>query len=876
MAIYKCKMCSGELDVQEGVSVIECDYCGTKQTVPTVNDEALQGLYNRANTLRIKSEFDKAEQLYEKILQIDETQAEAHWGLILCKFGIEYVEDPKTFARVPTCHRTSFDSIIADCDYKSALQHADSIQRSLYEAEAKEIDRIQKEILALSQREEPYDVFICYKETDDAGQRTQDSVIANDIYYQLSTQGYKVFYAAISLEDKLGSSYEPCIFAALNSAKVMLVVGTKPEYFNAVWVKNEWSRFLKIMKNDRSKVLIPCYKNMDAYELPEDFAHLQAQDMSKIGFINDIVRGISKLISKDEPASVSQQSENVYSVAPLIERIFLFLEDSDWQSAAEYCEKVLDLEPKNGLAYLGKLMVDLKVTNRASLGDLSKPFSSNKNYDKLIRFANSELKSEVNGYLEKVQENYIKENSRSIYNEAKKEFNRAKTKDDFCAVAEKLKPLVNYEFAEELYNECILKGENAEKSEIYSKAKNILKFATQEADVDEAIKLFSSISEYMDSAEMANNCKNKWRDRFERYKELAASYQANYEKSGGINNVRHLKEELTNLSSQKKQLEQALISFPSDKIELERLESDIKSKREKIASLITERSNLGLFSGKRKREIDEDISAMQGVINALEGKESWIKSKLHPYTSEDEIRDKLSEAENSIQSKQTELAAIEAKGSLEDVISELLSDDIYGFAIKDRLLLIRLLNDPTAINILSSGDSNDLMSLLLSGDCKDLTSQSYRIDIPRDIIDKIEGTDDKLYFIHKNDTRTEAQLVADFEKYFNNSLLEDYEIEREVSPEYFGVSPNCKSIQFLFKKNGKDVLAVAIVTYKNCTHPAIKNVKNACLEKGIKYLRFIEGYPNKEHYVVRRVLEELGEIKKLKDNRNYYDTKSVS
>ena len=91
MAIYKCKMCSGELDVQEGVSVIECDYCGTKQTVPTAKDENLQGLFNRANLLRMKSEFDKAEQIYEKILQVDETQAEAYWGLILCKYGIEYV-----------------------------------------------------------------------------------------------------------------------------------------------------------------------------------------------------------------------------------------------------------------------------------------------------------------------------------------------------------------------------------------------------------------------------------------------------------------------------------------------------------------------------------------------------------------------------------------------------------------------------------------------------------------------------------------------------------------------------------------------------------------------------------------------------------------
>jgi len=231
MALFKCKMCGGDLNITADEKIIECEFCGTTQTIPTSKDENLQGLFNRANILRMKSEFDKAEQLYEKIIEKDETQAEAYWGLILCKYGIEYVEDPQTFKRIPTCHRTSFDSIIADEDYKSALNFADSVQLGIYEAEAKEIDRLQKEILELSQKEEPYDVFICYKETDNDGKRTQDSVIANDIYHQLTQEGLKVFYAAITLENKLGSAYEPCIFAALNSAKVMLAIGTKPEHF---------------------------------------------------------------------------------------------------------------------------------------------------------------------------------------------------------------------------------------------------------------------------------------------------------------------------------------------------------------------------------------------------------------------------------------------------------------------------------------------------------------------------------------------------------------------------------------------------------------------------------------------------------------------
>ena len=78
MAILKCKMCGGDLNITADEKIIECEFCGTTQTIPTSKDENLQGLFNRANILRMKSEFDKAEQIYERIIQADNTQAEAY------------------------------------------------------------------------------------------------------------------------------------------------------------------------------------------------------------------------------------------------------------------------------------------------------------------------------------------------------------------------------------------------------------------------------------------------------------------------------------------------------------------------------------------------------------------------------------------------------------------------------------------------------------------------------------------------------------------------------------------------------------------------------------------------------------------------------
>lgn len=169
MAIIKSKMCGGDLNIIEGVSTAECEFYGSVQTLPKAINEVIQNLFNRANNLRIKCEFDKAEQIHEKILHENDAAAEAHWGIVLCKYGIEYVEDPKTFKQIPTCHRTSYDAVTTDTDYWAAIEHTDAVQKGIYEAEAKAIDAIQKDILNIVKNEKPFDVFICYKETDEDG-----------------------------------------------------------------------------------------------------------------------------------------------------------------------------------------------------------------------------------------------------------------------------------------------------------------------------------------------------------------------------------------------------------------------------------------------------------------------------------------------------------------------------------------------------------------------------------------------------------------------------------------------------------------------------------------------------------------------------------
>ena len=510
MSIFKCKMCGGELQINPGESVAVCEYCGTTQTLPKLDDDRRVNLYDRANHFRRNNDFDKAAGIYEQILNEDKTDAEAYWSLVLCRYGIEYVEDPATHKRVPTVNRAQYTSIFDDEDYKAAIQYADAAQRVVYEAEAKAINEIQKGILEISQKEEPFDVFICYKETDANGRRTPDSVLATDLYHQLTQEGFKVFFSRITLEDKLGTAYEPYIFAALNSAKVMVVLGTKPEYFNAVWVKNEWSRYLALIRGGAKKVLIPAYRDMDPYDLPEEFSHLQAQDMSKLGFMQDLIRGIKKLTETDKPAAKETVvvQESAANTAPLLKRAFIFLEDGDWSSADEYCERVLDLDPENAQAYLGKLLAELRVRKQAQLADCDEPFDDRDNFRKVIRFGDKALCDTLEGYITQIEQRNEEARLSGLYTSAKQHMDAAHSEADYKRVAGEFAAISQYRDAGELRTNCLNRAEECRKDSIYKKAEELLA-RNSITDCKEAIRIFQSISGWRDANEQICICQKR-------------------------------------------------------------------------------------------------------------------------------------------------------------------------------------------------------------------------------------------------------------------------------------------------------------------------------------------------------------------------------
>ena len=566
MAVIKCKMCGGDLNLTEGASTAECEYCGSVQTIPKVDDEKKLTLFARANRLRIACEFDKAAGIYESIVADFPEEAEAYWGLVLCNYGIEYVDDPATGKKIPTCHRSSFDSIMEDSDFEQALENADPAARRVYREEAKQIEEIRKGIISVSSNEQPYDIFICYKETDANGDRTLDSVLAQDVYDALADKGYRVFFSRITLEDKLGMEYEPYIFAALNSAKIMLAFGTDFEYYNAVWVKNEWSRYLKLMAKDKAKHLIPCYKGIDAYDMPKEFAKLQAQDLGKVGATQDLLRGVEKILPRQtaQPTIVQERvvvgGSGDNKIASLLDRGNMALEDGDWAKADSFFEDVLNNDSKNAQAYLGKTLAQEKCRTIDAFVRKRKDATQNARIERMELQPNqahigaAEEQFSLSGYVDQNEirklydfdlsfHSYVPGRTQQYRNEERfwaehKQLSRAEKfavgavaenlarekQALFAILSERLKKAESEEaaakkYAQECYEKHLQKAdEQAEKlyneglsnrKKDYQLLLHIAKASNDVAELTETAKKFDILGSYQDSKKLAEHCRNR-------------------------------------------------------------------------------------------------------------------------------------------------------------------------------------------------------------------------------------------------------------------------------------------------------------------------------------------------------------------------------
>ena len=203
----------------------------------------------------------------------------------------------------------------------------------------------------------------------------------------------------------------------------MLALGTSYDDYNDVWVKNEWNRYLEIAVKNKNKCLIPCYKDVDEYDIPKEFAGLKVCQLGNDDTFNNIIAEIANVVkpeSVNQPESQTEQAqvetavqaastpkpepvpekaepvkepvqqedaaesatepaeeielEEIEVIEPvdinkLLDEGFAAISDKNWKEANKLFFQVLDEEPDNSKAYWGQLLVQQECTNAREMAD---------------------------------------------------------------------------------------------------------------------------------------------------------------------------------------------------------------------------------------------------------------------------------------------------------------------------------------------------------------------------------------------------------------------------------------------------------------------------------------------------------------------------
>ncbi len=513
MATYRCIRCGKEIENKTENKVATCSHCGTRQAFPLCNDEGMASQYDSASLLFNANEYDNAAGLYKHLAKVNPSDPIAHWMLVLCKYGIQYCKSDDSTEWKSTIKRFQTTRVQEDPDYKEAIRLADDSQKPLLKREAEELERMRLNIEKLYKKEIPVDVFISYKETDENGKRTYDSDFAKELYRELRKKGYEVFYAPITLKGKAGEFFEPYIYSAIHSAKAMVVIGTKPEYFKSAWIRNEWIRFLPIVNESNGrKLLIPVCRSIHPNDLPKELSRFEIIDMETDDDMFDswttrVARKINEVAGAASFLGNNKTLQRAYHE---------FLRNGEFQQAKERCDRALDEDYKNASAYVVMLMADLQVRSLEELANQNEPFDQNESYKKAMNYGNESLKRMLRGYVDNINKRNEYNRKLAIYNRAVNVMGNASTEKEYNDAADIFTEIEGFKDASQLLlecqgkaNECKMHSEYNRKLAIYNKAVNAMNKASTEEEYNAAADLLASIEGFDNASQLLQECRKK-------------------------------------------------------------------------------------------------------------------------------------------------------------------------------------------------------------------------------------------------------------------------------------------------------------------------------------------------------------------------------
>ena len=146
--------------------------------------------------------------------------------------------------------------------------------------------------------------------------------------------------------------------------------------------------------------------------MPKEFAKLQAQDMGKVGAIQDLLRGVDKIMGGNSSAAAQPpQAATNATAESLLKRAQMFLEDKDSKLATEYAQKVLDIDPECADAYMVLLLATWEIGTWEEAGSNIIKVVQSREYKRAKQFASGALADKLSD-AERLANEHIEEANR--------------------------------------------------------------------------------------------------------------------------------------------------------------------------------------------------------------------------------------------------------------------------------------------------------------------------------------------------------------------------------------------------------------------------------------------------------------------------------
>lgn len=449
LEIARCKTCGVVLDdlirtAENGV--VTCPACANVWTIARkdATPDTRNFLQIGEHDLDV-GKYDDAFVAYQKAAELDPKEPEAYFGMALAEFKIRYLKDHTANRLQPICGEITDKRFKDGNSYLRALLNATDAQRSEYEKRAEEIDYILGEFYKLKQAGKRYDCFICVKVTDDETKLpTEDSKDADYIYRLLQEKGFTPFYSERELRNETGADYEARILYALYTSECMLVVCHNADYLQTPWVKNEYTRFLKLVNDEEkeSDSITIVFNGKPIEKLPGRAGKIQGinfvlreADEKVVKFVDAhtpegkrrreeekqkrieqekiILRQIEE--QKKQQRELEEKLQNIQggsgfqaTATSLLTRASQELSSEEYAKAEQFYDRVLEADPQNAEAWWGKFLVEMNLREddriwlTANL-DTFKTIKKSRNYQNAMQYATDEFREHLNSVKDRIQ-----------------------------------------------------------------------------------------------------------------------------------------------------------------------------------------------------------------------------------------------------------------------------------------------------------------------------------------------------------------------------------------------------------------------------------------------------------------------------------------